>query len=415
MSACSQLRLDQLATAMESGFACGRSNLVDQGLLHLRPFNIGRNGEIDLTREYRVPSEIAPRSKTSLHAGDILFNNTNSPALVGKTAVVRENFNAGFSNHVTRIRLDPARCDPMFVAAHLRRLWMQGHFRDHCTQWVSQAAYGTRLLSRLRVPLPPLDEQRRIVDILNRAARIETLRTRSAECLREFVPALFVKMFGDQKEIRSRFPCLPLREVATITSGATKGRKIDPADAVDVPYLRVANVQDGFLTLDEIKTITIRRGEEQQYALAPGDLVMTEGGDQDKLGRAAIWNGELPYCAHQNHVFRVRPRADVVSTHYLRDVVGSAYGKAYFLSVAKRTTGIASVNKTQLGGFSVPVPSMELQARYAEFVAGARSVAVVAAAATARAAAVSASLMHRLLENPGRSQVRKAIWKEHYG
>ena len=64
-----------------------------------------------------------------------------------------------------------------------------------------------------------------------------------------------------------------------IASGATKSRKLDPADAIDVPYLRVANVQDGFLALDEIKTITIRRGEQQQYALAPGDLVMTEGGD----------------------------------------------------------------------------------------------------------------------------------------
>ena len=261
-------------------------------------------------------------------------------------------------------------------------------------------------LMSMRVPLPPLEEQRRIVDILNRAARIETLRSGAAERLREFVPALFVKMFGNRNEIRDRFSCRPLREVATIASGATKGRKIEPADAIDVPYLRVANVQDGFLTLDEIKTITIRRGEEQQYALAPGDLVMTEGGDQDKLGRAAIWNGELAYCAHQNHVFRVRPRADVVLTDYLRDVVGSAYGKAYFLSVAKRTTGIASINKTQLGGFSVPVPPIELQARYAELLAGAHSIAVDADGATARAAAVSASLMYRLLEDRGHSGKR---------
>ena len=279
--------------------------------------------------------------------------------------------------------------------------------RRETVAFVMSSVTGSRMpradmnaLMSMRVPHPPLDEQRRIVDILNRAARIETLRRRTAERLREFVPALFVKMFGDRNKIRNRFSCRPLHEVATIASGATKGRKIEPADAIDVPYLRVANVQDGFLTLDEIKTITIRRGEEQQYALAPGDLVMTEGGDQDKLGRAAIWNGELAYCAHQNHVFRVRPRADVVLTDYLRDVVGSAHGKAYFLSVAKRTTGIASINKTQLGGFSVPVPSMELQARYTRFVAGARSIAVAADGATARAAAVSASLMYRLLEGP---------------
>ena len=212
-------------------------------------------------------------------------------------------------------------------------------------------AIGQKELRSLLVPLPPLDEQRRIVDILNRAARIEALRRRAAERLREFVPALFVKMFGDRDQLGDRFPCLSLREVAAIASGATKGRRIDPADAVEVPYLRVANVQDGFLTLGEIKTMTIRRGEEQRYALAPGDLVMTEGGDADKLGRAAVWSGELAYCAHQNHVFRVRPRVEFVLTDYLRDAAGSAYGKAYFLSIAKRTTGIASINKTQLGDF----------------------------------------------------------------
>ena len=160
-----------------------------------------------------------------------------------------------------------------------------------------------------------------------------------------------------------------------------------------------ANVQDGFLALDEIKTITIRRGELQQYALAPGDLVMTEGGDQDKLGRAAIWNGELPYCAHQNHVFRVRPRVELVLTDYLRDIAGSAYGKEYFLSVAKRTTGIASINKTQLGGFPVPVPPLELQLRYAETVKAARMAARSSEAAAAAAAAVTASLTFRLLDS----------------
>ena len=114
-------------------------------------------------------------------------------------------------------------------------------------------------------------------------------------------------------------------------------------------------------------------------------------------GRAAIWNGELPYCAHQNHVFRVRSRVELVLTDYLRDIVGSAYGKAYFLSVAKRTTGIASINKTQLGGFPVPVPPLDLQGRYAETVEAARAVARVAESSTTVAAILMASLTSELL------------------
>ena len=278
--------------------------------------------------------------------------------------------------------------------------------RRETVAFVMSSVTGSRMpradmkaLMSMPAPLPALEEQRRIVDILNRAARIEALRRRAAERLREFVSALFVKTFGDQNEIRDRFPCRPIREVATIASGATKGRKIDLADAIDVPYLRVANVQDGFLALDKVKTITIRRSEQQQYGLAPGDLVMTEGGDQDKLGRAAIWNGELSYCAHQNHVFRVRPRVQVVLSDYLRDVAGSAYGKAYFLSVAKRTTGIASINKTQLGGFPVPVPPLDLQCRYAETVEAARAVARVCESSAGTAATLMASLTSQFLRS----------------
>ena len=277
--------------------------------------------------------------------------------------------------------------------------------RKETVAFVMSSITGSRMpradmkaLMSMRVPLPPPEEQRRIVDILNRARRIETLRRRAAERLREFVPAMFVKLFGDEHQVGDRFPRMPLREAAAIASGATKGRRIDAVDAVEVPYLRVANVQDGFLALDEIKMITIRRGEEQRYALALGDLVMTEGGDLDKLGRAAIWSGALDYCAHQNHVFRVRPRAEVVLTDYLRDVAGSAYGKAYFLSVAKRTTGIASINKTQLGDFPVPVPPLDLQRRYSETVDAARAVVRLGEASTRIGSTLTASLMFKLLK-----------------
>ena len=255
--------------------------------------------------------------------------------------------------------------------AHLLR-------RKETVDYATASVTGTRMprtdmgaLMSMRVPFPPLDEQKKIVEVLNRVAYIRRLRTRATESLREFIPALFIKMFGDHDTIGSRFPCAPLREVAAIGSGVTKGRKIDPANAVQVPYLRVANVQDGFLNLDEIKTITIKRGEEKKYELASGDLVMTEGGDPDKLGRAAIWNSQLDYCTHQNQVFRVRPCTEILLADYLREVAGSTYGKAYFLSVAKQTTGIASINKTQLGNFLVPIPSIDLQTRYAKIAASA--------------------------------------------
>ena len=254
-----------------------------------------------------------------------------------------------------------------------------------------------KVLMSMTVPLPSLEEQQRIVALLSRAARIKGLRAQAAAKLDEFAPALFARMFGGPREISKRYRCKPLRDVAEIASGATKGRRIAPADRVDVPYLRVANVQDGFLDLDEMKTIAIRRNEADKYALAIGDLVMTEGGDIDKLGRAAVWNGELDYCAHQNHIFRVRPNRAFVLTDYLRGVASTEHGKSYFLSVAKRTTGIASINKTQLGGLPVPLPPLELQLQYSRLTAKARVIALEAGVAAAKATALSNSMMASLL------------------
>ena len=88
-----------------------------------------------------------------------------------------------------------------------------------------------------------------------------------------------------------------------VQTGVAKGRRLNGADTISVPYLRVANVQDGFLDLSEMKSIEIRRSELERYSLQAGDVVLTEGGDFDKLGRGFIWNGEVRCCVHQNHIF----------------------------------------------------------------------------------------------------------------
>ena len=348
--------------------------------------------------EDRPIAEVS-KGYTPFEDGDVLFAKITPCMENGKTALAR-NLTNGVGRGSTEFHV--LRPGSQVLGEYVYHFVRQSRFRDKAKRnfigTAGQQRVPKSFVQNTLIPLPSLNEQRRIAGILNRAAKIERLRARARELMEEFIPALFVRMFGDYRQIGTRFPCMPLREVAAIASGATKGRKIDPKNAIEVPYLRVANVQDGFLDLEEIKTITIRGGEEAKYALAPGDLIMTEGGDSDKLGRAAVWNGELPYCAHQNHVFRVRPNHEFVLTDYLRDLSGSGYGKAYFLSIAKRTTGIASINKTQLGSFPVPIPPIELQSRYARLAANTCCVVDAADTAAGRIAALSASLMSRLLE-----------------
>jgi type I restriction enzyme S subunit len=261
--------------------------------------------------------------------------------------------------------------------------------RDETIKTVMTAAVGARMprasmdvLLAMRVPLPPLAEQQRIVEILDRAAAIQRLLRAAEEKAREIIPALFVDMFGDPATNPKGWPVGPLKEAADIGSGVTKGRKIDGKAAIEVPYLRVANVQDGFLDLTEIKTITILETEREKYALEVGDMVMTEGGDLDKLGRGYVWNGELPYCAHQNHVFRVRSDRAQVDPLFLAAFIQSFAAKSYFLRVAKRTTGIASINKTQLGDMPLWLPPVKLQQEFGRRVSAVNSMTGLLVSAT---------------------------------
>jgi len=160
---------------------------------------------------------------------------------------------------------------------------------------------------------------------------------------------------------------VPLEEVAEVRTGVAKNKK-KLEDPVELPYLRVANVQDGRLDLNEIKTIEIERRKIERYSLVEGDVLMTEGGDFDKLGRGDVWNSQIPQCLHQNHVFVVRVKNDVLSPYFLSALSGSAYGKNYFLSCAKRSTNLASINSSQLKKFPVIFPALKEQQRIMEVI-----------------------------------------------
>jgi type I restriction enzyme S subunit len=133
-----------------------------------------------------------------------------------------------------------------------------------------------------------------------------------------------------------------------------------------LPYLRVANVQDGRLNLSEIKTVEALPSDLEKLRLRSGDVLLTEGGDYDKLGRGALWEGQIDDCIHQNHIFRVRTDRTkllpVVFANYLR----TSHAKAYFLRCAKKTTNLATINMRQLRALPVPLPPVTQQQQFQE-------------------------------------------------
>lgn len=156
-----------------------------------------------------------------------------------------------------------------------------------------------------------------------------------------------------------------LETIAEIRSGVAKG-KSGLKDPISIPYLRVANVQDGRICLNEVKNIEIECHQLDRYSLKIGDVLMNEGGDFDKLGRGDVWLGKINPCLHQNHVFAVRPDPKKLDSFFLAGLAASHYGKNYFLSCAKRSTNLASINSTQIKKFPVLLPPLPEQKKIAQ-------------------------------------------------
>ncbi len=154
-----------------------------------------------------------------------------------------------------------------------------------------------------------------------------------------------------------------LQAITDIKGGITKStNRRTRGPTRQVPYLRVANVQRGFLDLSDIKTIDATEEEIWQLRLMRYDILFNEGGDRDKLGRGWIWNDELPECIHQNHVFRARLISYDVQPKYI-SWYGNSIGMDYFFEQGRQTTNLASINLTKLGLLSVPLPPMKEQQR----------------------------------------------------
>ena len=229
------------------------------------------------------------------------------------------------------------------------------------------------LFDKLSLPLPPLSEQQRIVERIEELfAKLDEAKERLQEVADSFAvrkAAILHKAFTGEltKQWRREngvsdesWEEKKLHEVAFVQTGVMKGKHYNGETKL-LPYLRVANVQDGYLKLDEIKEIAIDVNLIERYSLRKGDVLFTEGGDYDKLGRGTVWNNEIPGCLHQNHVFAVRPNTSILFDCFLAYQSNSRYGKKYFLSCSKQTTNLASINSTQLKNVPVLLPSLPEQ------------------------------------------------------
>jgi type I restriction enzyme, S subunit len=236
------------------------------------------------------------------------------------------------------------------------------------------------------IPLPPVDIQGQIANYIDReTTEIDTLIAEKEHMLTLLVEKREISIshavtrginfdisfkssgldwLGD---IPQHWKIQRLKFIAEVQTGVTLGKKYQSEALTACPYLRVANVQDGFLDLTVITEISIPSKDISRYQLRYGDVLMTEGGDFDKLGRGYVWEGQIEKCLHQNHIFAVRPFAKYLDSYFLAILMRSHYGKAYFTSTSRQTTNLATTNQTNLLNFCLPVPPIDEQRLIVEY------------------------------------------------
>ncbi len=243
-----------------------------------------------------------------------------------------------------------------------------------------RSTLGPLDLLNVGIVIPPLDEQAAIVRFLDSA--IDRLE-RATRAKRKVIALLKEQQQGIIRQAISRgldssvplkpssIPCLdqipqhwrvlPLKAVCEIQSGITLGKDYTCHIVHSYPYLRVANVQAGYTNLAVIKTIYVSEAEALRSTLRKGDVLMTEGGDPDKLGRGCVWDAKIAPCLHQNHIFAVRPDQSQLIPHFLSVLTSTTYARAYFQSTAKQTTNLAATNKTKIGLLKLLLPPVNEQ------------------------------------------------------
>jgi type I restriction enzyme, S subunit len=223
----------------------------------------------------------------------------------------------------------------------------------------AQPNIGQGTLKEWPIPIAPLAEQARIVAAIEEQLSRLDAGVSALERMQHNVARLRSTAFALVTDRVEKWRTLG--EIAEVVGGVTKDakRQSDPS-FVEVPYLRVANVQRGYLDLSSIATIRVPPAIAEKLRLKPGDILLNEGGDRDKLGRGWVWQGQIDGCIHQNHVFRARLLTDAFDPKFI-SMHGNTFGRTWFEKMGKQTTNLASLSLTTLKSFPVPDLPIEQQ------------------------------------------------------
>lgn len=190
--------LGEISNLIQNGFAASKNNEIPSGYVHLRTHNISTDGNLNFDTLIKIKREFIKEKQSFIEKNDILFNNTNSTELVGKTALVTQNYNYAFSNHLTKIKLKN-QYNSKLVVFYFVLLLKNKYFEKICHQWIGQSGINIDKLKKIQIPLPPLKEQEQIAEhldfVFEKAKALKELYTKELKDYEELKQSLLNKAF----------------------------------------------------------------------------------------------------------------------------------------------------------------------------------------------------------------------------
>ena len=361
------MRLQDVCTVFSDGDWIESKDQSDKGIRLVQTGNIGEGLYLEKEERAKYVSEETFESLkcTEIYPGDILISRLPEP--VGRACIIPRKK----ERMITAVDCTICRVDESIVSKEYLCYFMRSN--AYYTKLLGSVTGTTRKriskknLGNIELEIPPKEEQTDVVSQLECLINVINSRNKELQLLDDIIKARFVEMFGDMYLNSKGWPEAKLESMADVVSGITKGRKTKAEDLTEVPYMAVSNVKDGYIDWTTVKTIEATQQEIEQYRLLADDVLMTEGGDPDKVGRGAIIKEPLENCIHQNHIFRVRLDESMILPEFFAEYLQHQRSKRYFLGCAKQTTGIASINMTQLRALPVLMPPLSKQEEFVLF------------------------------------------------
>lgn len=352
--------LSSVLSDVRPGFATGDD--LDEGIFQVRMNNITVDGQFDLRKKRRVSLNGKSHSNLMVECGDVLFNATNSPELVGKSAFVSLiEEPTTFSNHFLRLRPFRDKLDGSYLARWLHVQFQMGRFRGLCRQWVNQATVSRESLLGLEIPLPSIAEQRHIAAILDQADALRAKRREALAQLDSLTQSIFIEMFGDPKKLTSDGQCRELSDIVAPGKIVTYGIvQAGPEVENGVPYIRTGDIKNGEILEHQLARTSYEIASSySRSAISAGDIVMSI---RATVGTTALVPESLEGANLTQGTARISPGPEVRS-EYLISYLRTDSVQAWIQSQVKGAT-FREITLGKLRQLPVFVPALSLQIRF---------------------------------------------------